>query len=266
MFYIIKLFREFLFSTANNRRKKAKTQNLKNIKTCKLKNYHYLCTMTEKKLRIKDMSITVEQVYHQMGGSPQHVDDSLLDEISQIIVWAEDKIHPSFCYQILRGELTSNCLSFNDSIFHVKHTIASELNGSEAFALFVATAGENYTELSRWPDIKKDLVKSSIMDALGSIIAERSADAMEISLQESIDKLGWHHTNRYSPGYCGWDIREQQELFRLLGDTPCGVTLNDSCLMSPIKSISGVVGIGKQVARHDYRCKLCGRKNCYLRC
>ena len=96
-----------------------------------------------------------------------------------------------------------------------------------------------------------DMVRTFIADAIGSVIAEKCADQMEIAVQQSIDKLGWHHTNRFSPGYCGWHVS--------------GVRLTDSSLMLPIKSVSGIIGLGKEVRRLDYTCGLCNFEKCYKR-
>ena len=96
-------------------------------------------------------------------------------------------------------------------------------------------------------------------------LAERCADYMEQHLQQSIDKLGWHHTNRFSPGYCGWPVSEQQQLFPMFQGHTCGVSLNASSLMGPIKSISGIIGIGRNVRHLDYTCGLCDFQHCYKR-
>ena len=109
------------------------------------------------------------------------------------------------------------------------------------------------------------MVRVVIADALGSVIAEKCADEMELTLQESIDKLGWHHTNRFSPGYCGWNVSEQQRLFPLFDGHTCGITLTESSLMVPIKSVSGIIGLGREVRRLDYTCGLCDFKHCYKR-
>ena len=59
--------------------------------------------------------------------------------------------------------------------------------------------------------------------------------------QETLWKSSWKqelpgipHTNRFSPGYCGWHVNEQKLLFSLLPDNVCGITLNSSALMYPI--------------------------------
>jgi hypothetical protein len=111
-----------------------------------------------------------------------------------------------------------------------------------------------------------DMLRAFMADALGSVMAERCADAMERSLQESIDKLSWHRTNRFSPGYCGWHVSGQHVLFPFFGSpNACDVTLNESALMTPIKSVSGVIGLGSHVRRLDYSCGLCDMKDCFKR-
>ena len=51
---------------------------------------------------------------------------------------------------------------------------------------------------------------------------------------------------RFSPGYCGWHITAQRKLFDLLDPDETVISLNESCLMSPLKSISGVLVIGRK--------------------
>ena len=97
------------------------------------------------------------------------------------------------------------------------------------------------------------------------MIAEKCADQMELALQENIDKLGWKHTNRFSPGYCGWHVAQQQMLFPLFDSHTCGVQLTDSSLMIPIKSVSGIMGVGREVRKLDYTCGLCTFEKCYKR-
>jgi anti-sigma F factor antagonist len=114
--------------------------------------------------------------------------------------------------------------------------------------------------------IKKEMVKVYIADAIGSIIAEKTADCMEIALDEYIRDRGWRHTNRFSPGYCGWHVSEQKKLFPLFPSAePCGIRLTDSSLMLPIKSVSGVIGLGEDVRKLEYTCGLCTYDRCYRR-
>ena len=142
--------------------------------------------------------------------------------------------------------------------------LARQLRGSEAFVFFAATAGTEFEVFQHTLQQEGDMVKIYIADSLGSIIAEKTADCMEVALAEYIREKNWKHTNRYSPGYCGWHVSEQQKLFPLFPvAAPCGIRLTDSSLMVPIKSVSGVIGTGTNVRKLEYTCGLCTYENCY---
>jgi hypothetical protein len=100
---------------------------------------------------------------------------------------------------------------------------------------------------------------------MGSEVVERTADWLEKRLIEQIVPLGWSSTNRYSPGYCDWHVAEQHSLFSLLPEGFCGITLTPSALMVPIKSISGIIGLGPDVQRGEYQCSICELKDCFRR-
>ena len=211
--------------------------------------------MTEKILTYNDLMITPADVYEQMGYHDTEPDADTKAELTQIINEVSQWLHPQFSYFVVSVQPT----------FDMGNIILRQLRGSEAYALFICTAGLAYEAYQQRLKEQGDMVRVFIADALGSVIAEKCADQMEIALQESIDKLGWKHTNRFSPGYCGWHVSQQQLLFPLFQGHTCGVTLTDSSLMVPIKSVSGIIGLGKSVRKLDYTCGLCDFKQCYKR-
>ena len=211
--------------------------------------------MTQKTLDFDALGITLADVYEQMGYHGAEPDETTQHETERVIVEVRPWLRPQFCYQVVK-ELPA---------FDMGQIILRQLHGAEAYALFVCTSGVEYEAYQQRLKDEGDMVRVFIADALGSVIAERCADVMEACLQESIDKLQWHHTNRFSPGYCGWHVSQQQLLFPWFEGHTCGVTLTDSSLMVPIKSVSGIIGIGQKVCKLDYTCGLCDFKQCYKR-
>jgi len=211
--------------------------------------------VTEKILTYDDLMITSVEVYEQMGYHDAEPDAVTKAELTQIISEVSQWLRPQFSYFVVSVQPT----------FDMGNIILRQLRGSEAYALFICTAGVAYEAYQQRLKERGDMVRVFIADALGSVIAEKCADQMEKALQESIDKLGWKHTNRFSPGYCGWHVSQQQLLFPLFQGHTCGVRLTDSSLMVPIKSVSGIVGLGKDVRHLDYTCGLCDFKQCYKR-
>lgn len=147
--------------------------------------------------------------------------------------------------------------------FNPGRIILSQLKDSEALCYFVATAGQAFEDFQHRLMSEGDMVRVYLANEIGSMIAERTADLMEELLQAQISPKGLSRTNRFSPGYCGWHVKEQPLLFDLFAPEPCGIHLTDSCLMIPIKSVSGVIGIGHEVKRRDYTCGLCNLESCY---
>lgn len=211
--------------------------------------------MTEKTLSFEELGITPADVYEQMGYHDAQPDKATQQETAMILKEVSQWLRPQFSYFVVNKQPD----------FEMGNIILRQLRGSEAFALFICTSGLKFETYQQRLKEQGDMVRVFIADALGSVIAEKCADQMEKALQESIDKLGWKHTNRFSPGYCGWHVSQQQLLFPLFQGHTCGVTLTDSSLMLPIKSVSGIIGLGKDVRHLDYTCGLCDFKQCYKR-
>ncbi|WP_455585378.1 vitamin B12 dependent-methionine synthase activation domain-containing protein [Bacteroides sp.] len=225
--------------------------------------------MIKKQLTFQDLAIPLSEVYEAMGYTSQATPDPAVEEETQKLL---EKIsattRPSFLFFITHGELdiAGGALTVNNTTFHIGKIIARQLKGSECFAFFVATAGSDFEQFQQELQQEDDLVKTYITDAIGSIIAEKTADRMETSLEEHLSEKNRLHTNRFSPGYCGWHVSEQRALFSLFPTPcPCGIHLTDSSLMLPIKSVSGIIGIGSAVHKLEYSCGLCTYEKCYRR-
>ena len=115
------------------------------------------------------------------------------------------------------------------------------LEDAVALALFAATAGDEVSR--RIPHLfdTGDLAEGYLLDQVASFAADEMAQiaARRFSLSENRSRE--HAVLPYSPGYCGWHVSGQRALFAALEPAEIGITINDSCLMSPIKSVSGVL-------------------------
>jgi len=120
---------------------------------------------------------------------------------------------------------------------------------ADALALFAATLGEPVS--ARIGDLFQadEPALGFMLDAVASLGADRLADLMGRRFLEILSAEAGGCTPAtvlpYSPGYCGWHITAQRKLFEFLRPGEIGITLNSSCLMQPLKSVSGVLVAGK---------------------
>jgi hypothetical protein len=149
--------------------------------------------------------------------------------------------------------------------FDVGKIVAGQLSRAEGLGVFVCTAGKGIEELTRSLMSTGDPFTGFIADTIGSLTVDLAMDRMQDSLEQTMGERGLRITNRYSPGYCGWPVAEQHQLFRLLPPAPCGVRLTDTALMRPVKSVSGFIGLGRAVRKNPYTCNLCDLVDCLYR-
>jgi hypothetical protein len=146
--------------------------------------------------------------------------------------------------------------------FSTGKVVFNQTKKSLQMAFFMGTAGPKVTERCHGLNLSGDAVYSYVLDVMGSVVAEKAIDKMAEDLEAVVNKSGWHISESYSPGYCDWDVAEQQKLFSFFPPGFLGITLSSSSLMSPVKSVSGIIGIGPGLKRNGYQCLLCNDTTC----
>ena len=133
---------------------------------------------------------------------------------------------------------------------HPEVPFVAIFNQSKSPALFAVTVGSQLTHKIADLFNHHDYAIASMLDAVASVGCEKVAGKLEslyhqhLKSNTLIDSA--EVTLMFSPGYCGWHISAQQKLFELLKPEEIDITLNDSYLMIPLKSISGVFISGER--------------------
>lgn len=137
----------------------------------------------------------------------------------------------------------------------------------EAVGAGVCTVGEAIETRVRELFDAREFPLAVMLDSVGSAAAESLAEYANDLLCQAALPEGLKVTNRVSPGYAGWDTAEQARLFRLCPGEPIGVVLNESCVMTPAKSISWLVGLGPEARVDHYfaQCRRCWMRDCAYR-
>lgn len=212
------------------------------------------------------LKLQFDEIYRNLGYGSAIPDDQTIQTIGKIVAHARTICKPLAQFAIYPLGLNGNNLVIRDIEMKTGKIIANYLTDSSEIAVFVATAGLEFDNYLR--NVKKsgDIYMEFLSDAVGSEIAEATVNYVCSEIEKLANERSMYVTLSYSPGYCGWHVREQPKLFSLLPNNSCGITLNESCLMHPVKSVSGVIGFSKSKdVNVPYACDICGLETCYKR-
>lgn len=220
-------------------------------------------TMTSAEMRFTDIPFNISEVLRALyfENEPNPV---ILELIEELLSEIRAVCKPKFCYSIFDSNpVGQNGLTIGGVVFTPGPIIYKALENGEKQYIVIATAGVEFDEWLHRINARGDILITYLADSIGSEIAEATVRMACEKVGREAALNGFQISNSYSPGYCNWHVSEQQKLFSLFPDAPCGVTLNDSSLMSPIKSISTVVAVGRKVERRPYGCEICSLKSCF---
>jgi hypothetical protein len=215
-----------------------------------------------------DLNLNIAQIEKVMGYKDGESQEIISDLVGRVLKEAETdfEIKAEYAiYQVEKFNDSEKSVEINNLVFNINKIVYRQIKKSDSVAVFLCTAGKEIGIRSRTAMKEGDLLTGYVYDVIGSEIADAAGDLMQENLREVISSVGKKITNRYSPGYCGWDVAEQHKLFQLLPENFCGIKLNSSALMDPEKSISGFIGIGEHVRYNEYNCGLCDIKDCIYR-
>lgn len=157
--------------------------------------------------------------------------------ISEII----DQLSYKTCYCILPVEISDDQCDF--SIFKIKSSsLSKNLEGCNKAILISATIGSNFDRyILRYSSISPS--KALMIQAIGTERIETLCNEFEKWYKQIYT---CELKPRFSPGYGDLPLSIQKNIFNLLKcDQKIGLTLNDSLLMSPSKSVTAFIGIKK---------------------
>jgi hypothetical protein len=215
-----------------------------------------------------ELDISRIRIERVMGYEPNTIPEPFPEMIDEVLSVASDYCDIQGGYKIfddLTLEKEVHLITVQKVSLDIQRIIFNQIKTAERIALFVCTAGPKIGEWSRKLMSEGDLMRGYIVDVIGSEVVEEAMDKIQEALSLKMKEAGLNITNRYSPGYCNWNVSEQHKLFSLLPKNFCGIKLTDTALMYPIKSVSGIIGIGKNLRFNSYTCHICDMHNCLYR-
>ena len=160
------------------------------------------------------------------------------DEIVHVLHSESEKVlRYAVCYTELPIAVDGIAVSFGSFSCKSK-ALAKNLEGCTKAVVFAATIGLQFDRLVMAYS-RTSPSKAVLLQGIGAERIEALCDIFNREISET------HITHpRFSPGYGDLPLSVQRDIFTILNpERHIGLTLTDSLMMSPTKSVSAIIGI-----------------------
>jgi len=167
-----------------------------------------------KQFNISNQSVEINRtdIYAVLGVSDEV--KALVDEyIDEVFMNGPELLSATGGYMIAEEVETDTRLKqimVNRIPFSIKNIIFQQLKASEKIAVFACTIGDAVFEKSRTLMKNNEMLHGYIYDIYGSLAVENAMEKVQNNLKFEMAGIGSGISNRYSPGYCGWNVAEQK--------------------------------------------------------
>ncbi|MCQ2409879.1 MAG: Vitamin B12 dependent methionine synthase activation subunit [Clostridia bacterium] len=193
--------------------------------------------------------------------------NKLLDECIEEM---EGNLNSDVVYEDFYMEEKDSEINFSFTKTH-SESLAKSFSGCGVGVVFAATIGLGIDRLIEKYN-KVSPSKALMFQALGTERIENLCDNFQKYISSQYAGIGLIPVGRFSPGYGDLDLNLQKVILPYLeAEKRIGITLNDSLLMTPSKSVTAFIGL-KDIFRtfeveeqcgHD--CHSCSSEDCLYR-
>lgn len=198
------------------------------------------------------------------GAKPDDAEAKVLTDIAYLKL--RNEVRPKYIYRIFDCVITEDGILINGEEFKSRD-LAKHLQGCEQVALMAVTLGSG-TDVALRRIALQNIAEGAAAQAVCAALVETLCDDVEseIKTKTAVSKT----CSRFSPGYGDWDLTDQPKVLRLLdADRRIGLSVTESNMLTPIKSVTAIVGLNPEnILLHevcDNKCLNCPNINCLYR-
>lgn len=193
------------------------------------------------------------------------VDETVEKIIEECIAEMQEKVEPKKVYRVFPIEwdeaLEEGEGGCSFAGIHVSSgNLLKNLKGCSEIVMLAVTLGSVPDLLVRRAEVR-DMMKAYTFQAVGAAMAEAYIDEVNDLIKSEAAARGLFARPRFSPGYGDFPLEVQKDFERVLEMSKhIGVTLSESLLMTPTKSITAVIGLSDK----DADCVKAGCEECNM--
>ena len=221
---------------------------------------------------IKDIKLNIdeEEVLRYQGYSRKKVkkpNQNILQITEEEINRGYSLFEPQGIYSLIKIiSLTSEgrINLENGLTFRFAKSIIDQLKGASHLLVGVVTIGDFLEKKVSELFSQGEYPQALALDAVGTVAVEDFSQKVRKFARQEVKEQGLKTSRHFSPGYGGWVVSQQKIIFKSIPAENIGVRLTKGCMMVPQKSLSWVIGAGKEMIISSEEGNNC--ENCYSKC
>ena len=210
--------------------------------------------------------MNIKETLRYLGYHGQEADSQVLALVEQCWKELEHAVSPKSIYReyplSFFGENGIDGYGFKTQ----SKALKKNLDGCKAVVMFAATLGTGVDLLlQRYGRLQ--MSRAVVIQAAAAAMLEDYCDEVNEEIRREYEKKGCFLRPRFSPGYGDFSLDCQPALLQCLeAGKRVGITLTDSLLMAPSKSVTALIGISSTSENcRVKRCHACDKKDCEYR-
>jgi hypothetical protein len=202
---------------------------------------------------VDELEIKVQEVtrYLGYGGNPAEGEDLKL--IERKIAEVKKIMAPKACYARYRIDNDEEKCVLTFPYGETKSKVLSKhLSGCDEVFIFAATIGAVFDRMLQRARFLS-MSETAVMQAVGAAAVETVCDSVNEMLEQKVTEESKYLRARFSPGYGDFELANQRGIFSVLNPAKhAGITLMDTMIMAPEKSVTAVIGISDRPGKNGY--------------
>lgn len=203
------------------------------------------------------IKIDKNEALRYLGYKSKDLDENTKKLLDESAAELKEICELKYVFRIFNLKKENNNINFENHIKIKSDDLKELFKHCHKSAVMAATLGFETEKRIRYYSMT-DLSKALVFDSLAAACIEGLCDACEAEIKEIAAKEGCSITFRYSPGYGDVSISHQGEILSALKTQKLiGLTVSDSSILIPRKSVTAFIGFDKSKNVYKKSCLNC---------
>lgn len=217
-------------------------------------------------LNSQEVFITKKEVYRYLGYGKIYPSDEVTSLIDECANEFNKFVNYKACYAKVDISIDEENEIIDFGFMQVKsHSLTINLRGCNSAYIFAATTGAMAERLIMKQN-RISALKGIVTDAIGSASIEDFCDLLNKMLADLASQDGKFLRPRFSCGYGDFLLEFQPQILDFLDTSrKIGLNITENLMMTPVKSVTAVVGISDSPTKCRTGCTGCEKTDCEYR-